>query len=85
MNTITKDMPENKWKKYGITLAVAAVIGVLGQIPGIGGIVTFVVASAGMGIFFQSFKRDKIEKNETEVEVVEEKVVEVKEESSKDE
>lgn len=81
MNMITKNMPENKWKNYGIALLVALVIGVLGEIPTIGGIVTVLVGFAGMGIFFNSLNPNKTKKNEAKVEVVEEK----KEDDSKGE
>lgn len=79
MNMVTKNMPDDKWKKYGITLLVALVIGILQKFPVLGVLVSLFVSFAGMGIFFNFLKPNKTKNNEITVDIVKEKVEEVNE------
>ena len=79
MNMVTKNMPDDKWKKYGITLLVALVIGILQKFPVLGVLVSLFVSFAGMGIFFNSLKPNKTKNDEITVDIVKEKVEEVNE------
>ena len=79
MNMVTKNMPDDKWKKYGITLLVALVIGILQKFPVLGILVSLFVSFAGMGIFFNSLKPNKTKNDEITVDIVKEKVEEVNE------
>ena len=51
MNEITKNKDEKKLANYGIAVLVSFILIILKKIPVIGGIVGFIVAFAGMGIF----------------------------------
>lgn len=82
MNMVTKNMPEDKWKKYGITLLIAIVIGILKKVPVLGGLVSLFVGFAGMGIFFNCLKQNKTKNDEIKVDIVKEKVEEVNENES---
>lgn len=79
MNMVTKNMPDDKWKKYGITLLVALVIGILQKVPVLGVLVSLFVSFAGMGIFFNSLKPNKTKNDEITVDIEKEKVEEVNE------
>ena len=70
MNIILKDKPTDKKKAYGITILIALCLGILGQIPVIGGLVKTLVAFAGFGIFMGTLKFDK--KSKAKVEKAEE-------------
>ena len=79
MNIVTKNMLDDRWKKYGITLLVALIIGILQKIPVLGVLVSLFVSFAGMGIFFNSLKPNKMKSDEITVNIVKEKVEEVNE------
>ena len=66
---LTQKMQYNAWRFYGITILISIVIGVLGQIPTLGGIVTIFVGLAGMGLIFSGLKSTKV-KEEPEPEIV---------------
>ena len=59
MNAILKDMPSEKKKAYGITILISLCLGILGQIPVIGGLVKTLVAFAGFGIFMGTLNFSK--------------------------
>lgn len=85
MNMVAKE-EDTKWKKYGMTLCIAFALAVVKQLPGIGGLLTVIVAFAGMGIVVGSLKPAKKAKNTEEVKVaVEDKKEEVKEDKDSEE
>ena len=65
---LTQKMQYNAWRFYGIAILVSIVIGVLGQIPTLGVIITMFVGLAGMGLIFSGLKNIKASKeNEPEI------------------
>lgn len=66
---LTQKMQYNAWRFYGITILISILIGVLGQIPTLGAIVTIFVGLAGMGLIFSGLKNIKV-KEEQEPEIV---------------
>ena len=67
---ITKNQPDNAWKTYGCSLLVSIVFILLKQISVIGGIVTFILALASMGIIMSSLKNKKTKLENTEAEII---------------
>lgn len=62
---------ENIWRTYGYAVLISIAIALLKQIPTLGGIITFVVGIAAMGIVMSSLKNKKNNNTKIEAEVVE--------------